>query len=385
MVTQSSPNDYPPGYLEESIGPTLVAISALFIALDVVFVCLRFYSRRLIKTPLGWDDILILPALILNLATCSLTLLSVHIAGVGQHLPAVLAANPATLLTWGKIIYALLIIYSLAVAFPKLSILALYLRIFTEKPYRISTWVVAAIISGTAIAVSLVGFFQCSPVPLAWDKSIEGGTCIDVALFYVYCSVPNVLTDVAMLLLPIPMILKLHTNQSQKIGLSFIFLLGTIGLISSCVRLVMFSRNNAFNDQTWRSVTLMTWTDVEASIYLIAACLPSLRPLARSLAHQRIFGKHYWSNQKNLTSEERARSESSARANLSGRDGFRRLGGEHGNISEAERGEHSVQASLSGDITRDEGLELAQLTTEGQIRVTNDVQVEYESKDAQAR
>ena len=153
---------------------------------------------------------------------------SVHIAGVGQHLPAVLAADPATVLTWGKVIFLLLILNSLAIAFPKLSILALYLRIFFEKRYRISTWVLATIISGTAVAMSLTAIFQCSPIPYAWDKSIQGGTCINVALFYVYYGLPNIITDVAILLLPLPMIFKLHTNQSQKVGLSILFLLGTM-------------------------------------------------------------------------------------------------------------------------------------------------------------
>ena len=130
--------------------------------------------------------------------------------------------------TWGKIVFALLILYSLAVAFPKLSILALYLRIFTEKRHRISTWVLGAIISGTAVAVSLTAIFQCSPVPHAWDRSVTGGNCIKVASFYVYCSVPNLITDVAILVLPLPMIYKLHTSQSQKVGLSIVFLLGTM-------------------------------------------------------------------------------------------------------------------------------------------------------------
>ena len=86
----------------------------------------------------------------------------------------------------------------------------------------------AAIVSATAVAVSLTAVFQCSPVPYAWDKSIYGGNCIDVASFYVCASIPNVVTDVAILLLPLPMIFKLHTNQSQKVGLSIVFLLGTM-------------------------------------------------------------------------------------------------------------------------------------------------------------
>ena len=144
----------------------------------------------------------------------------------------------------------------------------------------------------------------------------------------------------------------------------------------------MFSRNNAFNDQTWRSVTLMTWTDVESSVYLIAACLPSLRPLMRALAHQQVFKKSYWSNDVPLTSEEHARSKGSARATFSGADGFKRLDGGYGDVSEAERGQHSVQAISSGDVTLNEGLELGQITTDGQIRVTNAVQVEFESNRA---
>ncbi len=144
----------------------------------------------------------------------------------------------------------------------------------------------------------------------------------------------------------------------------------------------MFSKNNAFDDQTWQSVTLMTWTDVESSVYLIAACLPSLRPLMRALAQKKVFKKLCWSNKIHLTSEERARSKSSARVTFRGADGFQRLGGEHGDVINAERGEHSVQVNSSGNVTLDEGLELAQLTADGQIRVTNAVQVKSESKEA---
>ena len=151
-----------------------------------------------------------------------------HIAGVGRHLPAVLAADPVILVTWGKVIIALVVIYSFAVAFSKLAILALFLRIFVEKRYRIVTWVLAAIIAATPFAVSLATVFQCSPVRYAWDKLTLRGTCIDVAKLYIYCGLPNVITDVAMLLLPIPMIVKLHTDQSQKFGISLVFFLGTM-------------------------------------------------------------------------------------------------------------------------------------------------------------
>ena len=144
----------------------------------------------------------------------------------------------------------------------------------------------------------------------------------------------------------------------------------------------MFTRNNAFNDQTWRSVTLMTWTDVESSVYLIAACLPSLRPLMRAIAHHQIFKKHYWSKDINLTPDEHARSKSSASVPISGAIGFRRLAGEHDNVSAAERGQYSVQAISRGGMTQDEAIQLAPVTKNGQIRVTNAVQVDFETSKA---
>ena len=141
----------------------------------------------------------------------------------------------------------------------------------------------------------------------------------------------------------------------------------------------MFTRNNAFNDQTWRSVTLMTWTDVESSVYLIAACLPSLRPLMRAIAHQKVFKKQYWSKDIQPTSDEHVHSKSNVKEPFGGANGFRRLHGEHGDDSEAERGQHSIQKISRGGIDEDEGIELAQIIKTGQIRVTNAVQVDFET------
>lgn len=51
------------------------------------------------------------------------------------------------------------------------------------------------------------------------------------------------------------------------------------GLISSILRFVTFSNNNSFIDATWNAVELIIWTIAEPGIYLIAACLITLRPL----------------------------------------------------------------------------------------------------------
>ncbi|KAI4123828.1 MAG: hypothetical protein LQ338_005088, partial [Usnochroma carphineum] len=54
-------------------------------------------------------------------------------------------------------------------------------------------------------------------------------------------------------------------------------------MITGIIRLVYFFQIDMFEDVTFHAVGTMTWTLVEPGVYLIAATLPSLRPLIRYL------------------------------------------------------------------------------------------------------
>ena len=45
---------------------------------------------------------------------------------------------------------------------------------------------------------------------------------------YKYWSVPNIVTDVVMLILPMPVIWRLKISRAQKAGLTVTFLLGSV-------------------------------------------------------------------------------------------------------------------------------------------------------------
>jgi hypothetical protein len=53
--------------------------------------------------------------------------------------------------------------------------------------------------------------------------------------------------------------------------------------MASIIRFTVFFKTDAFTDMTWESVPLVGWSVVEGGMYLIAACLPLLRP---------VFAKH---------------------------------------------------------------------------------------------
>ena len=50
-------------------------------------------------------------------------------------------------------------------------------------------------------------------------------------------------------------------------------------MITCILRFVAFYKTDILSDPTWYSIELIIWTTAESGLYLIAACLPSLRSL----------------------------------------------------------------------------------------------------------
>ena len=79
-----------------------------------------------------------------------------------------------------------------------------------------SAWTVATV--GATIG-------QCIPISGSWDKTVKA-QCINNDRFWVAYGIGNIITDVMVLVLPIPSILALKLNRRDKVLLCGIFLLG---------------------------------------------------------------------------------------------------------------------------------------------------------------
>lgn len=105
-------------------------------------------------------------------------------------------------------------------------ILILYLRVFRGKWVRRLTWTVAIFLAlyiiGTIIATSLL----CRPLAYNWDKTIPNGHCANKLAAYRYVSIPNIVSDIAIIVLPIPTLWKLHLPIPKKVGVALTFLTG---------------------------------------------------------------------------------------------------------------------------------------------------------------
>lgn len=78
---------------------------------------------------------------------------------------------------------------------------------------------------GWWIAINFVATFNCIPVEKYWKPKLSG-TCISTYDGFLGASIPNLVTDVFLLLLPLPMLWTLQISWRSKIGLILVFICG---------------------------------------------------------------------------------------------------------------------------------------------------------------
>lgn len=281
----------PIAYVNASRGHILTNTAIAFTVFEITAVSLRYLSKRIGRNAFGADDWLVLGALICCLGLNATAIASVEIAGVGRHLIVVAETDPSKLVDWAKIIIAVPSIYLGAVSLPKLAILAFYLRIFPLGFPRFVTFVSIAIIITTFVVNFIVSLVECVPLAYLWDKTIPDGHCININMWLRYGPLPNILTDLLMLVLPMPAIWAMNASCKTKIGVSLTLLTGSIGLVASILRTVAFFTHVAIVDGPWATVVFYSWCIAESGFYTIAACLICYRPLMYYIVGRSADGK----------------------------------------------------------------------------------------------
>lgn len=116
-----------------------------------------------------------------------------------------------------------------ALACIKVSILLFYLRLFSNtKAFRIAAYVNIGYTIAWAISTWIVNLMVCTPVAYYYDRTIPGGHCSNQAISGSVNGGLSLLGDVAILVLPIPVIWGLKMNKRRKIGIIAILMLGAL-------------------------------------------------------------------------------------------------------------------------------------------------------------
>ncbi|KAK3321247.1 hypothetical protein B0T19DRAFT_262558 [Cercophora scortea] len=268
----------------DNLGPNIIVCVAVCAFLAALFVALRLWGRTLRNTKrLFLDDWLILGALVLYVPYCTILGMTTQ-TGVGKH--AILISDPRLL----QIFFITSeVIYSVCICFIKWSILAFFSRVFPQPWFRralygVSTFVLAWCFT-TVFAIS----FQCVPFAFNWDTTIPGGHCIDIGGMALATSIMNILTDFAILTLPLPIIFNLNVKTQRKWGLAFLFAVGGGACVVSITRTAWIWKLNATVDPSWDNVPAVYLSTVELLAGFLVACIPSYPVIFR-----RVFGWHTW-------------------------------------------------------------------------------------------
>ncbi|KAI9813845.1 MAG: hypothetical protein M1827_003635 [Pycnora praestabilis] len=232
--------------------------------------------------------------------TTAILLLIMCDYGYGKHEKSISAPNLFKTL---ELFWYAQMFYKVNINVTKASILLLYLRIFTLKPYRIASYVLLALVTAFGTALAFSSIFQCIPVPRAYNKKIAGH-CIDLTKAWYANAAFSIVTDFLILILPMPVIWQLKMPTRQKIGLMGLFALGTFVLITSILRATTLD-NSKDPDTTWE-VTISIWTVIETNVGIICACLPVLaKPLSKLFPS--VLGKNSSAPESYLTGTQRSK------------------------------------------------------------------------------
>ena len=148
----------------------------------------------------------------------------------------------------------------------------------SQKRSRLACYIMIGVIFAYLAYTVITTFTICIPASFFWDKSIEGSCFNFLALWFVNAAL-NIVTDIAILVIPLRIVIAIQLPRAQKVWLVLVFAIGGIVCISSILRLQSLYVVSVSTDPTYDNVAAAYWSDIEMNLAIICSNCPTLRPL----------------------------------------------------------------------------------------------------------
>lgn len=181
----------------------------------------------------------------------------------------------------------------------KTSICLFYLTLSKNQPiFKWTTIATLIVVNVAGLALTFLNIFQCRPVGAAFDDPIlPTAACIDIVTLYLSSAPVNIITDLAILFLPMPILTAMRLPRNEKIILVVTFSFGAFVAVVDVVRIAYLesaalariqdtngsSASSAEYDYSWIASLSFMWSAVEVHVGIICACVPGVKPLVTKL------------------------------------------------------------------------------------------------------
>ncbi|KAI2996362.1 hypothetical protein CBS147346_9372 [Aspergillus niger] len=271
-----------------SNAPGILAAVGTLTGLSTLVLWLRCYVRGYLLRRFNAEEYIITVAWLCAVGVLVCFVLEAQ-HGVGRFSKDITDEDEQVL---SKLVYYHSLIVMVGLSLVKIS-LAVFLRRFSSS--LLSKALVGSIIFLVAftIACGLTLILQCIPVAAAWDTSLRPhARCFDSDTYTaigLWNSITNLVTDVIFATLPIPLFIGIQVNWRTKFSLIGVLSLGYLACVAGIVKIV--SQVNVLKEQNMyrpeseekKKTDSLAISSAELNVAILAACLPSLKPLLKSV------------------------------------------------------------------------------------------------------
>ncbi|KAH7310461.1 hypothetical protein B0I35DRAFT_74526 [Stachybotrys elegans] len=253
--------------------PAIVAICTVLSLISMAIVAARLHLRFK-NRGLAADDTMAILSVVFALVYSILCIVQTR---YGLGLPIKLRP-PQNLATYTRVNYAGRPIYQLGISFFKIALLISYLRLLKgtdQRLYRRVVQLTMALILASHLGCALSLIFACDPVDRSWNPK-KAGKCLPPGPSFTAYAIVTIASDIAVAIVPIPVLVKLHVPLSKKVGLLAIFTLGLFTTICSIMRYTQIDRIQ-YGDGN--STMLILWGTIEFNVGNMVSSLPFLAPV----------------------------------------------------------------------------------------------------------
>ncbi|CAI6249666.1 unnamed protein product [Periconia digitata] len=251
-----------------SVQMALIVGNITTYAVATVFLFLRIYTSAFINRRTDLGDFFLFASWGVGAASIACTFIAIKY-GFGRHLWNV---EVTEISGYFQQLVAMSVTYFWTPTLTKLSVLTLIYQVYQAKWGKMCALAVGSCIVIYTVILTVLVAAPCHPINGSVVCLTRAGTA-HAAL--------NILSDVIVIGLPIPLVHQLQLPMRQKASVGILMTLGSFCVVASIGRTVAVADIQNNPDITWVQAKVGVWSAIELNVGILGASLARLKPFVQ--------------------------------------------------------------------------------------------------------